>query len=111
MLLRPGNAGSNTAADHIAVTKLALRQLPSHRAGTRPGRKVLIRADGGGGTHEFLEWLTGQRLSYSIGWRLTADMVDRIALIPTLGVDRGDQHRPHPQGRGVGHRRHRCAAR
>jgi Transposase DDE domain group 1 len=91
MLLRPGNAGSNTAADHITVTKLALRQLPSQRVGTRPGRRVLIRADGGGGTREFLEWLTGQRLSYSIGWRLTQDMVDRIALIPasawTAAVD------------------------
>ena len=30
--LRPGNAGSNTAADHITVTKQALAQLPD---GTR----------------------------------------------------------------------------
>jgi hypothetical protein len=28
MLLRPGNAGSNTAADHITVCELALAQLP-----------------------------------------------------------------------------------
>jgi hypothetical protein len=28
ILLRPGNAGSNTAADHITVTRDALRQLP-----------------------------------------------------------------------------------
>ena len=27
-MLRPGNAGSNTAADHIATTQLALAQLP-----------------------------------------------------------------------------------
>jgi hypothetical protein len=27
--LRPGNSGSNTAADHIAVTRLALAQLPT----------------------------------------------------------------------------------
>src|SRR5699024_947975 len=33
-LLRPGNAGSNTAADHIAVAAAALRQLPrTHRRG------------------------------------------------------------------------------
>ena len=31
IMLRPGNAGSNTAAEHIEVTKLALAQLP------RPG--------------------------------------------------------------------------
>jgi len=46
MLLRKGNAGSNTAADHIQVTKDALRQLPFHRRGGRVGRKVLIRTDG-----------------------------------------------------------------
>ena len=44
-LLRPGNAGSNTAADHITVVRDALKQLPGHRSGTRPGRKVLIRTD------------------------------------------------------------------
>jgi len=31
--LRKGNAGSNTAADHIAVVRAALTQLPGHRAG------------------------------------------------------------------------------
>lgn len=41
--LHPGNAGSNTAADHIEVTRQALKQLPEHEAGRRPGRKVLIR--------------------------------------------------------------------
>jgi hypothetical protein len=42
VLLRPGNAGSNTAADHIVVLREALRQLPGHQPGTRPGRKILI---------------------------------------------------------------------
>jgi len=64
MLLRKGNAGSNTVADHIAVSRDALRQVPFHRRGGRVGRKVLIRTDGGGGTHEFLQWLTGQGLSW-----------------------------------------------
>jgi hypothetical protein len=62
-LLRKGNAGSNTAADHIAVVKAALAQLPGHKPGTRPGGKVLIRADGAGCTHDFLNWLVGLRLS------------------------------------------------
>ena len=70
VMLRPGNAGSNTAADHITVARAALAQLPSHRPGGRPGRKVLIRTDGAGATHEFLNWLHGQRLSYSIGFGL-----------------------------------------
>jgi hypothetical protein len=51
IVLRPGNAGSNTAADHIEATRLALAQLPQHRR-----RQVLIRTDSGGGTHEFLDW-------------------------------------------------------
>jgi hypothetical protein len=66
--LRPGNAGSNTAADHITVVKDALTQLPGGSA--RPGKSVLIRADGAGGTKEFVSWLTGRRLSYSVGFTL-----------------------------------------
>ncbi len=69
MLLRRGNAGSNTAADHIAVIKQALAQLPGHRPGTRAGRKVLVRADAAGCTHDVLAWMAGQRLSYSVGSR------------------------------------------
>ena len=37
LMLRPGNAGSNTATDHIAATRKALAQLPG--SSTRePGR-------------------------------------------------------------------------
>jgi len=85
MMLRPGRAGSNTAADHIQVTKDALRQLPFARRGGRIGRKVLIRADGGGGTHEFLGWLFSQGLSYSVGFGLSQDIVDKINQIPDQG--------------------------
>jgi hypothetical protein len=53
IVLRPGNAGSNTAAEHIEVTKLALAQLPR-----RARRRVLIRTDSGGGTR--LPGLAGQ---------------------------------------------------
>jgi hypothetical protein len=77
LLLRPGNAGSNTATDHIAVTRKALKQLPGHR----PGRKVLIRTDAAGATHAFLDWLTTQRLSYSVGFTL-ADVEDVLVRIP-----------------------------
>jgi hypothetical protein len=79
MMLRPGNAGSNTAADHIEAVKLALAQLPE---GTR--RRVLVRADSGGGTHEFLTWLTrpGRRLQYSVGFTITDDVQQAIAMLP-----------------------------
>ena len=82
MMLRPGNAGSNTAADHLAVIKGALAQLPGHRPGTRPGRKVLIRIDGAGSTHAVLDWMTSQRLSYSVGFSLPSHTSDLLELIP-----------------------------
>jgi hypothetical protein len=80
--LRPGNAGSNTAADHIAVAGQALAQLPSHRPGSRPGRKILIRTDGAGASHDFLNWLHRRRLSYSIGFGLPEDTPQLLKKIP-----------------------------
>jgi Transposase DDE domain group 1 len=79
IVLRPGNAGSNTAADHIAATRLALTQLPKAMR-----RQVLIRADSGGGTHEFLNWLAkpGRRLAYSVGFTMTDDVQDAIGKVP-----------------------------
>jgi len=82
ILLRPGNAGSNTAADHITVIKDAFAQLPAHRTGTRPGKKILVRVDGAGGTHQLLNWLTGQRVQYSVGFTLPTDAGDLIEQIP-----------------------------
>ncbi len=79
--LRPGNAGSNPAADHQAVVGDALKQLPGYRPGTRPGRKILIRTDGAGCTHAFLEYLTSQRLSYSVGFTLPENTPDLLEFI------------------------------
>jgi hypothetical protein len=81
-LLRPGNAGSNTAADHITVVQQCLRQLPLAARGARVGRKVLIRADAAGGTHEFVEYLSKQKLSYSLGFGLCEDIVAQIGTLP-----------------------------
>lgn len=55
VLLRPGNDGSNTAKDHLALARAALAQLPGINP-TRPGKKVLIRTDGAGGTKDFTRW-------------------------------------------------------
>ena len=95
IMLRPGNAGSNTAADHIQAARLALAQLPA-----RLRRRVLIRADSGGGTHEFLGWLTrpGRRLAYSVGFPMTDEVQDAILAIParawTPAYDAAGQVRP-----------------
>ncbi|MGW0614505.1 IS1380 family transposase [Streptomyces sp. NPDC002788] len=80
-LLRPGNAGSNTAADHITATRLALAQLPGKY---RRGRRTLIRCDSGGGTHEFVAWLAqrGRWLSYSVGMVITEAVHQHVLKIP-----------------------------
>src|SRR5699024_2600299 len=83
MLLRPGNAGANTADDHITVIKAALAQLPVG-AGYR-GKKILIRTDGAGGSHALLEYLTRQRLSYSIGFGLTDALAELVDQVPAAG--------------------------
>ena len=79
IVLRAGNAGSNTAADHIEAAGLALAQLPRHLR-----RTVLVRADSGGGTHEFLTWLTAKsrRLHYSVGMTTTEDIQAAIGKVP-----------------------------
>ena len=95
IMLRPGNAGSNTAADHIETARLALAQLPR-----RLRSKVLIRADSGGGTHDFLAWLAqpGRRLRYSVGFTITEDIASAIGKVPaaawTPAYDAGGQVRP-----------------
>jgi hypothetical protein len=43
---------------------------------------VLIRVDGAGATHELLDWLTVQRLSYSVGFGLTQAVVNQLAALP-----------------------------
>src|SRR5215472_14840194 len=75
LVLRAGNAGSNTAADHIEAARLAIAQLPRQLR-----RMVLVRADSGGGTHEFLTWLTAKtrRLQYSVGMTITEPLAEAI---------------------------------
>jgi hypothetical protein len=81
MMLRPGNAGSNTAADHKQVLNQALRQLP-WQPGYRVGRKVLVRTDSGGGTHEFTAYCHHRHLQYSVGFSLTQITAAAVDLIP-----------------------------
>lgn len=76
--LRPGNAGSDTAADHIAVITVALRQLPGGRA----GKSVLVRIDGAGSTHKVIDWLTRRRLAYSVGFTPPENTPDLLRRIP-----------------------------
>lgn len=80
-LLRPGNAGSNTAADHITAARPALAQLPNRY---RRGRQTLIRTDSGGGTHAFVAWLAkrGRWLSYSVGMTISDAIHQAVLKVP-----------------------------
>ncbi|AWH94673.1 IS1380 family transposase [Dietzia psychralcaliphila] len=81
--LRPGNAGSNTASDHIDVLGQAIAQIPAARR-----RDLLIRSDGAGASHDLLNWVTdqnrvrGRRVEYSVGFSVTAPIRRAIAIAP-----------------------------
>jgi hypothetical protein len=81
-MLRPGNAGSNTAADHIAVLGAAIAQVP-----VRYRRTMLVTCDGAGATHALVAHITGLsarpgcRVHYSAGF----DLDERVrAVLPRL---------------------------
>src|SRR3954453_16957226 len=81
LLLRPGNAGSNTAADHIAVLTEAIAQIPD------PARRaLLIACDGAGAPLDLVRHITslnavhGRRSHYSVGF----DLDDRARTAITL---------------------------
>jgi hypothetical protein len=83
-VLRPGNAGSNTATDHIAVTDLALAQIPdAHRHGV----PILVSADGAGATRAWLTHLRTHRatcvdLEFSVGFTMTPAVQAVIVALP-----------------------------
>ncbi|MBF6303076.1 IS1380 family transposase [Nocardia amamiensis] len=97
IMLRPGNAGANTAADHKQVLADALAQLP-WQTGYRVGRKVLVRTDAGGRTHDFVTYCTNRRMQYSLGFTLTEGLVAAVNAIPehvwTPAYDAEGQVRP-----------------
>ncbi|MGC5344840.1 IS1380 family transposase [Streptomyces sp. DT171] len=80
-LERPGNAGSNTPADHSTAAHLALAHQPTQY---RRGRRTLIRTDSAGGTHDFVAWLAqrGRWLSYSVGMVITDAIHSRALKVP-----------------------------
>ena len=78
MVLRPGNAGSNTAADHLVVLDRALTQIPDRWR----SKQVLIRSDGAGYSHALITALSEQGLEFSVGYPVTEAVRDAIRLIP-----------------------------
>lgn len=68
-LLRPGNAGSNTAADHIIVLGHALASVPrTHRPGAAGAPEILVRSDSAGATTAFAAECRRQGVGFSFGF-------------------------------------------
>ncbi|MFF1691682.1 MULTISPECIES: IS1380 family transposase [unclassified Streptomyces] len=82
--LRPGNAGANTAADHITVLDDALAQIPdAHRHGT----DILVRTDSAGSAKAFLTHvrdlrMRGIRTFFSVGYAITEPIRRAIRALP-----------------------------
>ncbi len=77
-LLRPGNAGSGTAADHVAVLDAALFQLPVDPK----TKEVIVRTDSAGCSHDFLEAAKQRGVIFICGHNLTAELAKVILDVP-----------------------------
>jgi hypothetical protein len=82
MLLRPGNAGSNTFADHLSVLTAAIRQIPA-----RMRSKLLVRVDGAGASHELIAHLLSlssrcRTVLFTCGWMITEADEQAVRLLP-----------------------------
>jgi hypothetical protein len=95
-LLRPGNAGANTAADHQAVLDRALAQIP---VGHLERIEILVRADSAGATHGLIDYCREQDLRFSVGYELTAPVRAAILGLPedawVSALDQDDSERPN----------------
>ena len=113
-MLRQGSAGSNTAADHIAITDAAIVALPPAFR-----RNLMITVDGAGFSHKLLEHLDklaarrGHTLIYSAGWELADREKAAIKLVPQdaweIAIDHHGEIRERRSGdacgnAGCGHR-------
>jgi hypothetical protein len=78
ILLRAGNAGSNTAADHVTVIDRCLAQIPDAHLETI---EILVRADTAGATHATADHCRRCDLRFSFGYELTEAV--RAAILQT----------------------------
>jgi hypothetical protein len=78
-LLRPGNAGSNTAEDHKTVIDRALGQIPAEYV---ESLEILVRADTAGATHGLVDYCRDANMRFSVGFELTEKVRAAILQIP-----------------------------
>jgi len=114
-MLRPGSAGSNTAADHLTVLDAAITALPPAFR-----RRLMITCDGAGASHDLIARLDklasrpGCQVIYSVGWELGKREKAAITAVPAgawqIAIDeRGEVRERRADdacgGRSCGHRR------
>jgi len=78
-VLRPGNAGANTAADHVEIVALVLEQLPRAVVETA---QLVVRTDSAAATHELTDELRAARINFLIGFDLTEPVRQAILTLP-----------------------------
>lgn len=81
-LLRAGNAGSNTVADHRTVLDRALEQIPAKHI---EDLQILVRADTAGATHGLTDYCREHNMRFSVGYELTEQVRTGILEIPEDG--------------------------
>lgn len=77
-VLRPGNAGSGTAVDHVSVLADALAQLPIDPASV----EVTVRADSAGWSHGFVDACRKRNVRFVIGHQLSVDIASVLVDVP-----------------------------
>lgn len=73
IMMRPGNKGANSAADHIKILAQALAQLPDdfyRPDGNLIGERIMVRTDSAGASREFLHHLHSLGLQFSTSYAL-----------------------------------------
>ena len=78
-LLRPGNAGANTASDHIKIVGLVLAQLPEQ---TVEHARIVVRTDSAAATHAFTDELRALDINFVMGLDLTEPVRQAILALP-----------------------------
>jgi hypothetical protein len=108
-MMRPGSAGSNTAADHITIVDDAMAAVPPERR-----RRLMVTCDGAGASHALIAHLDklaarpGRQLIYSAGWELGDRERTAITQVPgeawQIAVDPAGEVRERRSGHACGNR-------
>src|SRR4051794_22886773 len=93
-LLRPGNAGSNTAGDHISVLDRAFEQIPAEHVARI---EILVRADSAGAPPGLIDYCREAKLRFSVGYErpepVRAAILQLVAEAWTSALDQDGSER------------------